>query len=878
MKIGRLYLTVLLVLISCSLSFGATKEPPFQPQILNVVLVEIDTGPASKISKPIVNDWGHWDSQAGHLIARLRREFGHTLKTEKVKTADASLFAIQSSATGLGDTRGLAPVVKELDAITMHTGRASLVLVWLRREGGVLLGLLGTEELSGRVGFAVLDHLWTPSPPIDLLSTSASAYVMPPCVLIAAFDPASSYRKAKLDSLLQQRNTEVFLHCLAACDYMISLGLRLDGSRGYGPAGTTMLQVAWSAAKANPTQANVNQFIRSVRNVSPVIQQQTLSQLGKHAEQNPKWALEFDRNLSRGLASRNPIGQEKGQVRLSQIASEASKKGVFGGSFGEWARSRGGRAIGVIGGLFGDPVPKELEPKTPEPKTDPKEPKKWPPGSDKPPKKKGYGIGKVPKDRKEAKKSIKPKFHAHACSGINPENPPWQLPGETRIQFMVRMGWLHIYPVWEPPDKGLITSTQHSQDGGMVKLTQGPGGIMLAPELEITVDKQGLTSSTVKQALAAVGGNKTGGEITIDGKRTLVVRAPGSAKLFQVPVGKFQFQQQDVCIFGKDGRTVSLHRFYDSTSQSASSFGKGWSLLPYSLRIGYRKEVASVKERAARKPVLIDRQSGLELLYQLERQDDTAKTELPRYRNMTSSLQPELSLRSDGGYVATFAHGLEVTFDSNGQLQWIGSSESDRVNYIFIGQRLTSITGPAGKITLHYDSNGRLTAGSGSNGHQVTYRVVADKLEGVSGSESGSFTFRYGIDNRLAKATTELNAGERNLVFQNTYDGKGRVLTCRTSEEEWQYQYNDLIGRVIVNEKGGTQTEYYYDGNGRLVAYGSCHDDMTLLNYDATGRILQVAIAELINDPSGSQRPRFRVSKLVTPQVSKPQDRFYEEG
>lgn len=392
-----------------------------------------------------------------------------------------------------------------------------------------------------------------------------------------------------------------------------------------------------------------------------------------------------------------------------------------------------------------------------------------------------------------------------------------------------------------------------------------PGGIMLAPDLIITIDKDGLTSETVNKAVAAVKGKKTGGEITINGKRMIVVQAPGSAKSFKLPVGKFQLLQQDISISVDTGSTVSLYRFYNSTSRSMSPLGDGWSLLPYSLRIRHFMQADNGTVKAAREPVLIDRQSGLELAYQLERQDDTAKTNLPRYRSITSSLQPDLSLRSDGSYVATFAHGLEVTFDSNGRLQWIGFSKSDRVNYIFAGQRLTAITGLTGNIELHYDSAGSLTAGTGSNGRQVTYRVVADRLESVGGSENGSFTFGYDINNRLTKVTTELNAGERNLVFENTYDSIGRLLTYRTLQKEWRYQYDDLIGRVIVNRKGDTQTEYYYDGNSRLVAYGSCHDKMTLLNYDATGRILQVAIAELINDPSGSQQPRFRVSKLVTP-------------
>lgn len=819
MKITRLCLTVLLLLISCSLSFGATEEPPLQPQILNVVLLEIDTNIASKTPKPVVNDWGYWDSQAGQLIARLRREFGHTPKTEKVKTADASLFVIQASAKGLADTRGLAPIVTELDAITMHTGRASLVVVWLRRAGLIYLSLQGTPERSCSVALAELNYLEISLQRIGLLRMAASPYVMPPCVLPAVSRSSTTvqYNIRKLSDTLDMDQCDWILHCLSACEFQMLVGSQL--SRAAGPAGTAIMQMAWEAVKANPNPANVNKYIAQLRSASPKVRGQFIYELAQHSNNHPSWTRRFDSNFSRACTWVRPIGATRFTPRFTVLASKGGKGGRGGIRPGE-----GQRPPGPQGG-----------PSDPPPQPKPEGPK--PVGPDFPWPKTGVVWGPAPG---------------------NPI-PPDPTGGQGL-----------------PPGPGF--PIPDNRKGDRLRLTQGPGGIMLAPDLEITIDKQGLTSSAVRDALAAVRGDKTAGEITIDGERTLVVRAPGSAKLFQVPVGKFQFQQEDVCIFGKDRRAVSLHRFYDSTNQSTSSLGKGWSLLPYSLRIGHRKQVAGVKGRAARKPVLIDRQSGLELAYRLEKQDDTTKTEPPRYRSMTSSLQPELSLRSGGGYVATFAHGLEVAFDSNGQLQWIGSSESDRVNYIFTGVRLTSITGLAGNITLQYDGNGCLTVASGSNGRRVTYRVVADRLEDVSGSESGTFTFEYGIDNRLAKATTGLNADERNLVFHNTYDTNGRLLTYHTSQEEWEYKYNDLIGRVVVNKTGGTKTEYYYDGNRRLVAYGSCHDDMTLLNYDATGRILQVAIAELINDPSGSQRPIFRVSRLVTPQASKPQDRFYEEG
>jgi hypothetical protein len=42
---------------------------------------------------------------------------------------------------------------------------------------------------------------------------------------------------------------------------------------------------------------------------------------------------------------------------------------------------------------------------------------------------------------------------------------------------------------------------------------------------------------------------------------------------------------------------------------------------------------------------------------------------------------------------------------------------------------------------------------------------------------------------------------------------------------------------------------------------------MTLFNYDVTGRIFQVATGELLNEPSGNERPRFKVTKMVTQDI-----------
>jgi YD repeat-containing protein len=87
----------------------------------------------------------------------------------------------------------------------------------------------------------------------------------------------------------------------------------------------------------------------------------------------------------------------------------------------------------------------------------------------------------------------------------------------------------------------------------------------------------------------------------------------------------------------------------------------------------------------------------------------------------------------------------------------------------------------------------------------------------------------------------------------------------------WKFRYDDNIGVAVFTEPSGNEVSYYYDGKQQLLAYGSSRKDMTLFNYDVTGRIFQVATGELLNEPSGNERPRFKVTKMVTPEIPNPE-------
>jgi hypothetical protein len=195
-------------------------------------------------------------------------------------------------------------------------------------------------------------------------------------------------------------------------------------------------------------------------------------------------------------------------------------------------------------------------------------------------------------------------------------------------------------------------------------------------------------------------------------------------------------------------------------------------------------------------------------------------------------------------------------------------SESNRSDYVYESDRLTKVVGPAGSIVLGYDQKGDLHDAVAPDGKRVTYVVKKPfgLIEAFGGTD-GSFAFRYGGDRRLAAIEVAEADGKHSVVVQNTYDSRGRMLSQEGPSGLWKLRYDDSIGVAVFTEPSGKEVSYYYDGKQQLLAYGSNRKEMTLFNYDTTGRIFQVATGELLNEPSGSERPKFKVTKMVMPEI-----------
>jgi YD repeat-containing protein len=391
------------------------------------------------------------------------------------------------------------------------------------------------------------------------------------------------------------------------------------------------------------------------------------------------------------------------------------------------------------------------------------------------------------------------------------------------------------------------------------------GGVLLAPKLTVVLDKSGLTDAMASKAVEAVRGKKSG-EFEHEGETYIAVKVPGTAGLSKVSVGGFQLCHVDMTVMGKGRNVVRLERFYDSKVVADSPLGLGWSVEPFALEVGQRVPPPDGQGKVALRPVLIDWRAGARLAYRLEEgTGPIAKSRdseaIAKYDKVTSSLQPNLTARPDGGYLASFAHGFQMAFSEAGRLEWLGWDEADRVTYVYGGKMLKEIRGAKAGIVLGYDEQGHLKTARSSDGRAVTYDVDdAGRLSSVYGSERGNLSFAYGSDSRLAA----VNMGDKKLAA-NTYDDKGRMLTHRTPRGQSRFVYDDCISRVTVTGPENEDTQYYYDENQRLWAYGATKDKMTLLTYDVTGRVLQVGLGKLITDPSTGAKPTFTLSEVVTP-------------
>ncbi len=393
---------------------------------------------------------------------------------------------------------------------------------------------------------------------------------------------------------------------------------------------------------------------------------------------------------------------------------------------------------------------------------------------------------------------------------------------------------VNMDPFRDTRNRSLEMTTQNMKNMGSF---QQPGGVLFAPEIEIVIGNNGFTSEIEKQVTDAfAGSDKVSTPVTIDGKEMMAVRMPGSRKLFEIRVGYFYFTPRH-----SDNRDLILT--YSSGLEFDVGLGCGWSVAPFYV------------SRRSGQTELVDFLGSTRYPYTIPAAEsrDSGTNEFV-LNKVSSLLQPTLVVMGHDGYQAEFADGRTILFDANGLMLKESIGERTLRNYEYQNGRLMSMKSQGGSFRIEYSGKSIFIR---SDREDIECNVNDGRLMAYHASDA-RFSFDYDPHGWLAKGGTD-----GRFVFENMYDREGQLVFCKNAEGRTEYSYDHWSGKLVVRAETGKSETYFYDKNQRVVAYGSDPKEMVLLNYDITGRLIQMALGEHLNADDPKARPRFRIVEML---------------
>ncbi len=192
-----------------------------------------------------------------------------------------------------------------------------------------------------------------------------------------------------------------------------------------------------------------------------------------------------------------------------------------------------------------------------------------------------------------------------------------------------------------------------------------------------------------------------------------------------------------------------------------------------------------------------------------------------------------------GGYSLTTLDKRVLAFDEDGRLL----SEKDRSGqgetYSYTGDRVTSVSGPAGPIASFKYTGDLLTQIVRADGKTVTYSYTDNRLTSVTGAGSTA-TYEYDAASRLSG----VKDGNGQPQIRNTYDTQGRVIS-QTDATGASVAYAYTGGQTDVTmPDGGVWTDVY--SHNHLFAQYDPFGNRTEYVYDGRSNISRVT------DPAGN--------------------------
>ncbi|MGD0273234.1 MAG: DUF6531 domain-containing protein [Gaiellaceae bacterium] len=298
--------------------------------------------------------------------------------------------------------------------------------------------------------------------------------------------------------------------------------------------------------------------------------------------------------------------------------------------------------------------------------------------------------------------------------------------------------------------------------------------------------------------------------------------------------GNFYQSVTDISIPGA-GIPFSLERTYNSRDDAVGVLDRGWSASLYaSLSTDYRGNVT------------LKAGNGQEVRFGL-RLDGSYVGDA----NVTARLT-----KAGSGYDLVL-HDQDVQhFDSDGRLvSWLDpNGQGLHFSYAADGL-LESVSDSAGRqIGLSYNEDHHLSRVSLPDGTTLAYGYDGDFLTTFT-DQTGAVTRYVYDDNGFLKSATD---GSGKLLFENTYDSEGRVLTQKdalgaessfdwsgasavatdATGSTWKDTYNDdgqLSKRI---DPLGNDAHYVYDDANNLLSVTDPLGNTTTMTYDGRGNML----------------------------------------
>lgn len=301
-------------------------------------------------------------------------------------------------------------------------------------------------------------------------------------------------------------------------------------------------------------------------------------------------------------------------------------------------------------------------------------------------------------------------------------------------------------------------------------------------------------------------------------------------------------------------RSLDFGLSYNSLMLNEGPMGKGWAH-NYETRLEAQAD-GSVKLR-----------------WSANRENDFTSTDQINYTSSDNACRlDKLVKNADGSYTLTRKDQSQYSFDASGRLIEERNRTGQALHMTYdSNSKLQTVSEPLSGIALNlaYDGSGLLQSATDNLNRQWSFtRDVSHNLTNIQYPNTTSSVFTYDAAGQVLSETDP----QGNLLFLNTYDSEGRVvsqddgvsgnqvstlvyddtsqpgfrvttITDRTGQSR-QYIHDSSYQLVKVIDELGNQTQIAYDADGNRTGITDAAGHSTTMTYDSRGNLLTTTDAD----------------------------------